>query len=158
MTASPDPRREPQRSKLEAIRDANANTPQHDPYADDPNVLEPFGDERDAEVAVEAAAWRPELLAAALDELDGFVARYVHFESDAQRTAVVLWVAATHNVDAFEVAPYLHIKSPEKQSGKTLLLEVIELTARDAMLTSNISPAALYRVMDDPTRRCCSTR
>ena len=39
---------------------------QYDNYADDPNVLEPFGDERDA--AVEAAAWRPELLAAALDE------------------------------------------------------------------------------------------
>ena len=58
----------PQRSELEAIRDANANTPQHDPYADDPNVLEPFGNERDAEVAVEAAAWRRELLTAALDE------------------------------------------------------------------------------------------
>ena len=56
----------PQRSELEAIRDANANIPQRDNYADDPNVLEPFGDERDA--AVEAAAWRPELLAAALDE------------------------------------------------------------------------------------------
>ena len=68
MTTSPDPRRGPQRSELEAIRDANANTPQHDPYADDPNVLEPCEDDRDAEVAVEAAAWRPELLAAALDE------------------------------------------------------------------------------------------
>ena len=56
----------PQRSELEAIRDANANISQYDNYADDPNVLEPFGDERDA--AVEAAAWRPELLAAALDE------------------------------------------------------------------------------------------
>ena len=38
VTASPDPRREPQRSELEAIRDANANTPQRDNYADDPNV------------------------------------------------------------------------------------------------------------------------
>ena len=149
VTTSPDQRREPQQSELEAIRDANANTPQHDPYADDPNVREPFGDERDAEVAVETAAWRRELLAAALDELDEFVARYVYFESDAQRTAVVLWVAETHVADAFDVAPYLHIKSPEKQSGKTLLLEVIELTAWDAVLTSNISPAALFRVMND---------
>ena len=139
----------PQRSELECIRDANANTPQYDPYADDPNVRERFGDERDAEVAVEAAAWRRKLLAAALDELDGFVARYVYFESDAQRTAVVLWVAETHVADAFDVAPYLHIKSPEKQSGKTLLLEVIELTAWEAVLTSNISPAALFRVMND---------
>ena len=91
---------------------------------------------------------RGQWLAEVLDELDGFVARYVHFESEAQRTAVVLWVAVTYVADAFDVAPYLHIKSPEKQSGKTLLLEVLELTAWDALMTSNISPAALFRVMD----------
>ena len=54
----------------------------------------------------------------------------------------------TYVADAFDVAPYLHIKSPEKQSGKTLLLEVLELTAWDAVMTSNVSPAALFRVMD----------
>ena len=66
---SPDPRRPP-RSELDALQDANAAITQRDNYADDPNVLEPFGNERDAEVAaaVEAAAWRPELLTAALDE------------------------------------------------------------------------------------------
>ena len=153
VTTSPDQHRGPQQSELEAIRDANANTPQRDNYADDPNVLERFGDDRDAEVAVEVAAFHQKLLAAALDALDGFVARYVHFESEAQRVAVVLWIAATYipwgeDADAFDVAAYLHIKSPEKQSGKTLLLEVIEFTAKDALLTSNISAAALYRVMD----------
>ena len=68
MTTSPDQHRGPPRSELDALQEAN--TPQHDPFADDPNVLEPFGNERDTEVAAaaEAAAWRPELLAAALDE------------------------------------------------------------------------------------------
>ena len=135
------------RSELDAVREASANTPQRDNLADDPNVLKPFGDDRDAKVArfiQDRSRW----LAEVLDELDGFVARYVYFESEAQRTAVVLWVAVTYVADGFDVAPYLHIKSPEKQSGKTLLLEVIELTAWDALMTSNVSLAALFRVME----------
>ena len=134
-------------SERDMIREAAANTPQHDPYTDDPNVREPFGDDRDTEVA-RSSSDRGQGLAEVLDELDGFVARYVHFESEAQRAAVVLWVAVTYVADGFEVAPYLHIKSPEKQSGKTLLLEVLELTARDPLMTSNITPAALFRLMD----------
>ena len=136
-----------QRSELDAIREAAANTPQRDSFADDPRVREPFGDDRDAEV-VRFVKDRGRWLAEVLDGLDGFVARHVHFESEAQRTAVVLWVAVTYVADAFDVAPYLHIKSPEKQSGKTLLLEVLEFTAWDALMTSNISPAALFRLMD----------
>ena len=94
------------------------------------------------------AAALPEALAVALGRLEEFVARFVHFESEAQRTAVVLWIAETYVADSFGVAPYLHIKSPEKQSGKTLLLEVIELTAKAALLTSNISVSALFRLVD----------
>ena len=135
------------RPEGDMVRDANANTPQRDNYADDPKVLEQFGDDRDAEVA-RLVKDRGRWLAEALDDLDGFIARYVHFESEAQRTAVVLWVAVTYVADAFDVAPYVHIKSPEKQSGKTQLLEVFELTARDPLMTSNISPSALFRVMD----------
>ena len=77
-----------QRSELDAIREAAANTPQRDSFADDPRVREPFGDDRDAEV-VRFVKDRGRWLAEVLDELDGFVARYVHFESEAQRTAVV---------------------------------------------------------------------
>ena len=52
MTTSSDQQPGPQRSELEAIRDANANTPQRDNYADDPNVLERFGDDRDAKAVL----------------------------------------------------------------------------------------------------------
>ena len=58
-TTSPDPRREPQRSELEAIRDATANTPQRDNYADDPSVLEPFEDDRDAKAVLAVALELP---------------------------------------------------------------------------------------------------
>ena len=43
VTISPDQHRGPQRSELEAIRDANASTPQRDNYADDPKFLSGSG-------------------------------------------------------------------------------------------------------------------
>ena len=43
--------------------------------------------------------------------------------------AVVLWVAHTHALDHADATPYLAISSPEKQSGKTRLLECLGLLA-----------------------------
>ena len=134
--------------EVEAVHRSATEIPVFDPFAKDPRLRQSFGDERDEQVA-RLVSDRRSFLAESLDELDGFLSKYVHFESDTQRIAVVLWTAATYVVDAFEVAPYLHVKSPEKQSGKTLLLEVIELTAADTLLTPNLSAAALFRVMDD---------
>ena len=59
VTISPDQHRGPQRSELEAIRDANANTPQRDDYADDPNVREPSEDDRDAKAVLAVALELP---------------------------------------------------------------------------------------------------
>ena len=134
--------------EVEAVHRSATEIPVFDPFAKDPRLRQSFGDERDEQVA-RLVSDRRSFLAESLNELDGFLSKYVHFESETQRIAVVLWTAATYVVDAFEVAPYLHVKSPEKQSGKTLLLEVIELTAADTLLTSNLSAAALFRVMDD---------
>ena len=45
--------------------------------------------------------------------------------------AVVLWVAHTYAIEHAEATPYLAISSPEKQSGKTRLLECLALLAHD---------------------------
>ena len=68
---------------------------------------------------------------------------------DAQADAVTLWVAHTHVFDAFGCTPYLAIASAEKRSGKTRLLEVLELLVREPLPTANISDAALFRVIDE---------
>ena len=61
---------------------------------------------------------------------------------------MTLWAAHTHAFDAFNCTPYLAISSPEKRSGKTRLLEVLELLVREPLPTANISDAALFRVID----------
>ena len=56
-----------------------------------------------------------------------FLKRFVEFQSPHQVIAVALWVAHTYAVEAAEATPYLGITAPEKRSGKTRLLEVLEL-------------------------------
>lgn len=81
---------------------------------------------------------------AVLGELVAYVRRYV-IVNDEQADAVALWVTHTHALAAAEVTPYLHVASPEKQSGKTLLLEVLRLLAAKPWKTSRCSVAALVR-------------
>lgn len=84
-------------------------------------------------------------LAGILDDLDEVLDRYVAFPSDEHRHAVAAWVVHSWVVDAFDSTPRLALLSPEKGSGKTRTLEVIELHVPNPMLTVNVSAAALFR-------------
>jgi hypothetical protein len=90
------------------------------------------------------------VLASLLDRVDDVFTRYVAFPSDAARYAVVAWVAHCHAVDAFDSTPRLAVLSPEKGSGKTRVMEVIELHVPNPMLTVNVSAAALFRKVAEP--------
>lgn len=82
-----------------------------------------------------------------LERVRAFVARYVVM-SDAQRDAVALWVAHTHAFGAAGSTPYLAINSAEPESGKTLLLEVLEVLVARPWLTGRVTAAALIRKVD----------
>ena len=82
-----------------------------------------------------------------LDEVAGFVRRFVVM-SEAQADAVALWVVHTHAFDAAEQTPYLAISSAEKRSGKTRLLEVLELLVARPWLTGRVTAAVLARKVD----------
>ena len=88
-----------------------------------------------------------------LGELHAALTRYVVLPSPEAADAVVLWIAATHAVQAWNCAPRLDITSPVKRCGKSRLLDIIEATCHDPLLTVNISPAALVRSIgaDPPT-------
>lgn len=87
------------------------------------------------------------VLASLLDRLARHVRRYVVL-TEHQTTAVALWTVHTHTFEAAEVTPYLNIHSPEKESGKTLLLEVQRPLVAEAWLTGHVSPAVLVRKVD----------
>ena len=88
----------------------------------------------------------PETLggAAVLGAITAFIRRYMALNNE-QADLVALWVVHTHAFDAADVTPYLNIKSVEKRSGKTRLLEVLALLVARAWLTGRITSAVLVR-------------
>ena len=60
-------------------------------------------------------------------------------------TAIVLWIAATHAMPAWNTAPRLVIKAPEKRCGKSRLLDLIEGLCHRPILTATASRSAVYR-------------
>jgi hypothetical protein len=81
-------------------------------------------------------------LAELLDTLDKFLGDYVVMTTQ-QREAVVLWIAFTYVYRAFDTAAYVSVRSPEKRSGKSRLLEVLDQLVDRPIRTENISVAAL---------------
>ena len=82
-----------------------------------------------------------------LDDVVAFILRYVALP-DKQADAAALWVIHSHALDAFDATPYLAITSAEKRSGKTRLLEVLELLVARPWLTGRVTTAVLARKVD----------
>jgi hypothetical protein len=79
--------------------------------------------------------------------VDG-IKRYAVLQTDAQATAVALWSIHAHTMDTAEVAPRLMINSPVPECGKTVLLGVVGRLVPRPEISSNISPAALFRTIE----------
>src|SRR5215217_941475 len=79
-----------------------------------------------------------------LVNLIGFIRRFVAL-SEAQVLLVALWIVHTYVLDAAETTPYLNIRSAEKRSGKTRLLEVLSLLVARAWFTGRVTSAVLVR-------------
>lgn len=82
-----------------------------------------------------------------LDELHAFLRRFVAFPSDDAAVAVVLWVAHTHLAPFFDSTPRLALLSPEKQSGKTRTLELLELLCAGAEFLTDASASFVFRLV-----------
>lgn len=81
---------------------------------------------------------------ALLDNVKTFIRRFVVMSEHAL-TVVALWSLHTHTIDAAVATIYLNIASPQRQCGKTLLLEVLRLLVARPFFTSRTSAAALIR-------------
>jgi hypothetical protein len=89
---------------------------------------------------------------AILDRLHQKLTRYVVLPSAEAMDAVVLWIAASHAQPAWAHAPRLVIRAPEKRCGKSRLLDIVEGTCCNPLITVNASTAAVYRSIgsDEP--------
>jgi hypothetical protein len=87
-------------------------------------------------------------LAELLQEASSYVKRFIVFTSEAQPTAIALWVAHAWVIDAFDYTPYLQITSPEKQCGKSRVLDCLEAIVPNAWRAISPSEAVLFRKID----------
>src|SRR5215471_3426781 len=83
-----------------------------------------------------------------LDQIDRFISRYLEC-SDYQRLIMAFWVLHTHCLPAAQFTPYLAIQSAEKQSGKSLCLELLSMIAADSALTTSYTASSLSKRTDD---------
>ena len=86
--------------------------------------------------------------ASLLDDIYASITRFVAFPQEASRIAVTLWTVHTHALEYASATPYLNVYSPAPRCGKSTLFEVLALLVRDPVGGSNMSPAVLYRVID----------
>jgi len=71
------------------------------------------------------------------------------FMPEDMATAAAIWAAYTHVFDHFDVCPILAITSPTKRCGKSTLLQIMGRLVSRPLTFSNITPAALFRIISD---------
>ena len=86
-------------------------------------------------------------LAQLLDDIRAFLKRYLVLR-DCHYDILTVWTVHTFCLDAFDFTPYINIWSATKESGKTLLLQVLSLLVCKAWLTGHTTVGALIRKID----------
>jgi hypothetical protein len=85
---------------------------------------------------------------ALLEDLVSFYGRFLSVPSPAYLDVLAAWTAHTHAVGASYQTPRLAVLSAEKQSAKTRVLELLELTCRRARHSISMSSSYLFRRID----------
>jgi hypothetical protein len=87
-----------------------------------------------------------------LDSLVKIILRYLILAAGAAE-AMALWIIHTHAFEAATISPILGVVSPVRRCGKTQAIIVLTNLVRRPMPTSNITAAAMYRLIekDQPT-------
>jgi len=82
-----------------------------------------------------------------LHEIRAAIARFIVVPPEAL-VAIALWVLLAHSFDAFSILAMLVFSSPVRQCGKSLTQAIVSKFVPKPLTTSNISPAALFRVIE----------
>lgn len=82
-----------------------------------------------------------------LNGVASFISRFCAFPDEHCLVAVTLWAAHSHMCEHFHTTPRLAMLSPEPGSGKTRVLEVLDLIVRRSLFCLNASPAAIFRTL-----------
>lgn len=99
-------------------------------------------------VADEVEPWASAVFGAdVLDETSNLFGLYLHAPGEVLDT-LALWSAYTHVFDPFGVSPIADLSSPTKRCGKTTAAIIARYLVRKPLMSSNLSPASLFRAVD----------
>jgi putative DNA primase/helicase len=105
-----------------------------------PRRVRPYWDEDPWPEAVSGTA--------VLDNARELVQRHIT-TGDEEVDALILWAVGTWAVKPYDYFPGLVVTSPEKQCGKTRLMEVVGMLTHRPILTIDASMATLYRAVEE---------
>lgn len=98
---------------------------------------------RDRRDRRDSRGYTPDVVSA----VEEFIAGYIVIP-DLMALAIACWVVAAWLAEIWDRFPHLAVTSPEKRCGKTRLLQLLAMMAPNAVNTTNISPAAIYRLVE----------
>jgi hypothetical protein len=87
-------------------------------------------------------------IAAVLDEIESTFRRFMFFWREEDAVTATLWCSMTWLTDHLNIAPYLGIRSPEKECGKSTLLKIASKIVYHPMGASNVTSASVFRLLD----------
>ena len=82
-----------------------------------------------------------------LSAIKSWIQKYVVITED-QAVILAAWLLHTYVLDASDITPYIHITAAEKESGKSLLMEVLVAVAFNPVRSGGMTAAALVRTVD----------
>ena len=88
-----------------------------------------------------------------LDDLRGFLSRFVVYPAEQHRDAHTLWVAHCWWMNEWDSTPRIAFLSPEPGSGKSRALEVTETLVPRPVHAVNTTSAYLFRKVSDTLGR-----
>ena len=80
-----------------------------------------------------------------LNDVRSFIQRFCCFPDEHCLDAVTLWAAHAHMVLEFHTTPRLALLSPEPSSGKSRVLDILDVLVPESLYTVNPSPATIFR-------------
>lgn len=82
-----------------------------------------------------------------LSELADTLNRFAVFRPHAA-DALALFILETYAADRFDAAPYIHLASPEKRCGKSLVLRLLSKLCARALAAGSCSESAIFRSIE----------
>lgn len=102
---------------------------------------------------VSKAAPEPAPRETVVDQVARFIERFVFLKTKSLYRLLALWTISTHMQAEFEFTGYIFAYSPEPQSGKSRLLEILEsLVAHPSGILISPSEAVLFRTAHGHTQ------